>query len=152
MKLKFENIYADTLSLQIINTLGEEEVEKLFLNRIYNKMQGLKLQGFDTYVENMNFSGFFSSKTQVLTVEFKKSKLKKLSACFFIQANGHSYSFRMYKGIDKKYFEGLTEKPLAQRLEFIKNRMHDFEERNDFSSFDALLDMLFTQALKVLPE
>ena len=100
----------------------------------------------------MNFSGFFSAKTQVLTVEFKKSKLKKLSACFFLQRNGKSYNFRLYKGIDKSYFEGLNEKPLVQRLEFIKNRMSDFEERNDFTSFDALMDMLFSEAIKELPE
>jgi len=151
MKLKFENIYADKLHLQNINSSNEEEVEKIYLNRVYNKIQGLKLEGFDTYVENMNFSGFFSSKTQVLTVEFKKSKLKKLSACFFVQANGNAYALRLYKGIDKKYFEGLNEKPLVQRLEFIKNRMGDFEERNDFSSFDALMDMLFSEGIKELP-
>lgn len=151
MKLKYENIYADKLSLHIITSKTAEEVEKLFLNRIYNKIQNLKLEGFDEYVENMNFSGFFSSKTQVLTVEFKKSKLKKTSACFFVQANGNTYSFRLYKGIDKGYFKGLDEKPLAQRLEFIKNRLSDFEDRNDFTSFDALMDILFTEALKELP-
>lgn len=152
MKLKFENIYADKLSLHTISSASEEELEKVYLNRVYNKIQTLKLQGLDTYVENMNFSGFFSAKTQVLTVEFKKSKLKKLSACFFIQANGSAYTFRLYKGIDKKYFDGLNEKPLVQRLEFIKNRMSDFEERNDFSSFDAIMDLLFTEAIKDLPE
>ncbi|PHR57795.1 MAG: hypothetical protein COA44_04770 [Arcobacter sp.] len=152
MKLKYENIYADKLSLHTITSVDEEAVEKIFLNRVYNKIQGLKLQGLDTYVENMSFSGFFSTRTQVLTVEFKKSKLKKFSACFFIQANGKSYSLRLYKGIDKKYFDGLNEKPLLQRLELIKNRMGDFEERNDFTSFDALLDMLFTEAIKELPE
>lgn len=152
MKLKFENIYADKLSLQTINSVSEEDLEKIYLNRVYNKIQSLKLQGLDTYVESMNFSGFFSVKTQVLTVEFKKSKLKKLSACFFIQANGNVFTLRLYKGIDKKYFDGLNEKPLAQRLELIKNRMSDFEERNDFTSFDALMDMLFTQAINELPQ
>ncbi|MDF1880001.1 hypothetical protein JHD50_01585 [Sulfurimonas sp. MAG313] len=152
MKLKFENIYADKLSLHTIESKTEEEVEKIFLNRVYNKIHSLKLKGFDTYVENMSFSGFFSGKTQVLTVEFKKSKLKKASACFFIEVNGAAYIFRLYKGMDKKYFEGLTEKPLSQRLEFIKNRMGDFEERNNFSSFDALMDMLFIEAVKNLPE
>lgn len=151
MKLKFENIYADTLRLQTITSINEEEVEKLFLNRVYNKIQSLKIQGLDTYVENMNFSGFFSSKTQVLTVEFKKTKLKKLSACFFIQSSGNVFSLRLYKGIDKKYFDGLNEKPLAQRLEFIKNRMSDFEERNDFTSFDEMMNMLFSEATKDLP-
>ena len=152
MKLKFENIYADKLSLHTISSMGEEEVEKLFLNRVYNKIQSLKLQGLDVYVENMNFAGFFSDKTQVLTVEFKKSKLKKASACFFIQSNGHAFSFRLYKGINRDYFEGLDEKPLAQRLEFIKNRMSDFESRHDFTNFDTLMDMLFTDALKELPQ
>jgi len=152
MKLKFENIYADKLSLHTITSASEEEVEKLFLNRVYNKINSLKLQGLDVYVENMNFSGFFSAKTQVLTVEFKKSKLKKCSACFFIQTNGNAFSFRLYKGINKDYFEGLNEKPLVQRLEFIKNRMSDFEERHDFTSFDALMDMLFTEAIKEFPQ
>ena len=152
MKLKYDNTYADKLHYHTITTKTEEEVEKLFLNRVYGKIQTLDLKGFDTYVESMNFSGFFSAKTQVLTVEFKKSKLKKLSACFFIQSNGQAYSFRLYKGIDKTYFDGLNEKPLVQRLEFIKNRMSDFEERNDFTSFDALMDMLFNEAIKELPE
>ena len=152
MKLKFDNIYADKLSLHTLSKSTDEEVEKLFLNRVYNKIQSLNIQGLDTYVENMNFAGFFASKTQVLTVEFKKSKLKNISACFFIQTNGKLLSLRMYKSLDKKYFEGLNEKPLVQRLEFIKNRMSDFEERHDFTSFDSLMDMLFTQAIKDLPQ
>ncbi len=151
MKLKYENVYADKLSLHIITSKTAQDVEKLFLNRVYNKIQNLKLEGFDEYVENMNFLGFFSSKTQVLTVEFKKSKLKKTSACFFVQGNGNAYSFRLYKGIDRGYFKDLEEKPLAQRLELIKNRLSDFDERNDFTSFDALMDMLFSEVLKELP-
>jgi len=147
MKLKYENIYADTIRLHIISEHSLEVLEKLFLNAIYKEFQALELQGFDAYVENMNFSGFFSTKTQVLTVEFKKSKLKRHSACFFIEENGNAYSFRLYKGVDKKYFEGLNEKPLVQRLEFIKNRLPDFEHRHDFSSFDALMDKLFTLAM-----
>jgi len=151
MKLKYEHIYEDKLSLHTISTKSSDEVEKLFLNRIYSKIQKLELKGLDTYVEGMNFSGFFSSKSQVLTVEFKKSKLKKLTACFFIQANGKAISFRLYKSIEKSHFEGLLEKPIVQRLEFIKNRMNDFESRHDFSSFDAMMNMLFTEAIKDLP-
>lgn len=152
MKLKYEQIYSDKLSLHTITSMGEEDVEKLFLNRVYNKIHTLKLQGLEVYLENMNFAGFFSDKTQVLTVEFKKSKLKKATACFFIQSNGEVFSFRLYKGVHKDYLEGLNEKPQVQRLDLIKSRMSDFELRHDFTNFDALMDMLFTASLTDLPQ
>ena len=148
MNLKYENIYADKMHLQIINTKSNSQVEELYLNAIYNKIESLRLEGYAVYVEKENFGGFFSAKTQVLTVEFKKSKLKQLSAGFFIQANGSSISFRLYKGMHKSYIKGLAEKPQAQRLEFIKNRLGSFEERDEFTSFDALMDVLFAEGLK----
>jgi len=148
MNLKYENIYADKMSLQIINTKSVSQVEELFLNAIYNKIESVKLEGYAVYVEKENFGGFFSTKTQVLSIEFKKSKIKQLSACFFIQGNGASISFRLYKAMHKSYFKGLTEKPQAQRLEFIKNRLSSFEERDEFTSFDMLMDLFFTEGLK----
>ena len=148
MNLKYENIYADKMHLQIINTKSASQVEELYLNALYNNIESIRLEGYDVYVEKENFGGFFSTKTQVLSVEFKKSKLKQLSACFFIQTNGASISFRLYKGMHKSYFKDLLEKPQAQRLEFIKSRLGGFEERDEFSSFDALMDMLFNEGIK----
>ena len=148
MNLKYENIYADKLSLQIINNKSVPQIEELYLNAIYNKIESVQLEGYAVYVEKENFGGFFSTKTQILTIDFKKSKLKQLSASFFIQANGTSISFRLYKGIHKSYLKGLAEKPQTQRIEFIKNRLTSFEERDQFSSFDALMDLLFTEGLK----
>ncbi len=148
MNLKYENIYADKLSLQIIKNKSVPQVEELYLNAVYSKIESIKLEGYAVYVEKENFGGFFSHKTQVLTIDFKKSKLQQLSASFFIQANGTSVSFRLYKGVNKSYFKGLGEKPQAQRIEFMKNRMSSFEERDQFTSFDALMDMLFDKAVK----
>ena len=148
MNLKYEHIYADNMHLQIINNKSTSQAEELFLNAIYNKIESVRLEGYAVYVEKENFSGFFSSKTQILSIEFKKSKIKQLSACFFIQTNGSSISFRLYKAMHKSYFKGLTEKPQAQRLEFIKNRLTSFEERDEFTSFDALMDMLFNEGIK----
>ncbi len=148
MNLKYENIYADKMSLQIINAKSASQVEELFLNAIYNEIESVRLEGYAIYVEKENFGGFFSTKTQVLSVEFKKSKIKQLSACFFIQTNGSSISFRLYKAIHKSYFKGLTEKPQTQRLEFIKSRLISFEERDEFTSFDTLMDKLFDEGIK----
>jgi len=36
MKLKYENVYAGQLGLHIITSKTEEDVEKLFLKRVYN--------------------------------------------------------------------------------------------------------------------
>ena len=148
MNLKYENIYADKMHLQIINTKSASQVEELYLNAIYNKIESARLEGYAVYLEKENFGGFFSAKVQVLTVEFKKSKLKHLCASFFIQANGASISFRLYKSVNKAYFKGLAEKPQAQRIEFIKNRLGSFEERDEFTSFDAMMDMLFNEGVK----
>ncbi len=148
MNLKYENIYADKMHLQIINTKSTSQIEELYLNAIYNKIESLSLEGYAIYVEKENFGGFFSTKTQVLSVEFKKSKIKQLTACFFIQANGASVSFRLYKAMHKGYFKDLLEKPQAQRIEFVKNRFSSFEERDEFSSFDALMDKLFDEGIK----
>lgn len=150
MTLKYENVYADKFSLKIIKESDEAQITKLYLNKIYNRLENLNLQGFDIYVEKESFSGFFSTKTQILTVEFKKSRIKRLNACFFIQNNGNSFSFRLYKGMDRAYFKDLLEKPQAQRLEFIKTRLRSFEEREEFTSFDTLMDMMFDQAVSEL--
>jgi len=146
VKLKLEEIYSDKLSLHTLNT--DEDMEEIFLNKIYSQLKALNIKGFNTYATTTSFQGLFSKKVEILVVEFKKSKIKSLYTLFLVQNNGAVFTFRMYKCLHPAYVEKVTEKPTAQRAELLKNLFTTFEDRHDFSMFDTLMDKMFDSALK----
>ena len=150
MKLTLEEIYFDKLSLKSSHTYTLDEIEERFLNTIYSHLQAMKIKSLDIYATSTNFQGFFSKKTELLVVEFKKSKIKNLYAVFLVQNHGVMFSFRLYKCIHTAYVKRVIEKPSAQRSELIKNLFQNFEERHDFSMFDTLMDQVFENALSSL--
>ena len=152
MNIKIDEIYADKLHQQEIKSQSFNELENLYLKRIYSYVEAMKLKGFHVYADSINLGGLFSKKNQILVIEFKKSKVKGLTAYYYLQDNGFSMNFRLYKCINKSYINDLNEKPQAQRLEFIKNRLKSLDERDDFTMFDSLIDQLFVKAIKNLPQ
>jgi hypothetical protein len=148
-KISPNAIYAESIKL-LGSAKPLETLEAKFLNTIHHEVQSLHLNGLDVFVESQSFGGWFSQKSRVLFIHAKKSKVKKLTALFFITHNGNAYALRLYEMVHPAYIEAFKEKPEAQRPDFIKNSFETLEERQDFTMFRELTKMLWSKGVSTI--
>jgi hypothetical protein len=149
MAIEMDTIYAENLSLLHFGDLMTlERLEPHFINAIHKLYKESRVEGMSIEIKSTNFSSFFGKKSAVLAIEFKKSKIKKLSANFFVLKNGNVYSLRLSRQIHATYLDTLREKPQVQKIELLKNSFKGISERYDFSFFDEFITSLYTQGLK----
>ena len=122
MAIEMDTIYAENLSLLHFGDLMTlERLEPHFINAIHKLYKESRVEGMSIEIKSTNFSSFFGKKSAVLAIEFKKSKIKKLSANFFVLKNGNVYSLRLSRQIHATYLDTLREKPQVQKIELLKN-------------------------------
>lgn len=150
MKLKIEHSYAQINELKIISNTTIDMVENSFLNYLNKECQTLNLEGLNIFIDSLHFGGWFSSKTNVLVIEPKKSKLKNQRAYFFVTNNGKMYNFFLYRCMEPKYFSKLNDKIQNQRLEFMQTKLGSIEEQHEFVVFEKMVLYLFRESMNKL--